>query len=110
MKSFRNDVIKSNSEWHMRIKGFRDFYSMSMLRDLLFHVQEHQFTLPQIKSCLAELGLKFCGFETDIIVKDFKQTNSETEDPYNLDKWHSYEEANPDIFVGMYQFWCQKVA
>ena len=50
------------------------------------------------------------NFETDIIVKDFKQTNSETEDPYNLDKWHSYEKANPNIFYGMYQFWCQKVA
>ena len=27
---------------------------------------------------------------------------------YNLDKWQTFEEANPTAFTGMYQFWCQK--
>ncbi len=82
---------------------------MSELRDLLFHVQEHRFTIPQIQNCLAELGLKFCGFESDKLVQDFKINNTKKEDPYDLDKWNDYEEANPSTFVGMYQFWCQKV-
>jgi hypothetical protein len=53
--------------------------------------------------------LKFCGFESDKIVKAFKLTNTGTDDPYDLDKWDLYEKDNPHSFAGMYQFWCQKV-
>ncbi len=42
-----------------------DFYTTSNCRDLLFHVQEHRFTLPQIKAFLAENGLELLGFELD---------------------------------------------
>ena len=110
MRSFRSDVINSSEEHHKRVRSAKDFYSLSELRDLLFHVQEHRFTIPQLKDCLSELDLKFCGFEADVIVRDFKLTNTGADDPYNLDKWHSYEEANPNTFIAMYQFWCQKVA
>ena len=82
---------------------------MSTLTDLLFHVQEHRFTIPQIKDHLDELGLKFCGFESDRIVSNFKKNNNHNDELYNLDKWQAYEEANPRAFDGMYQFWCQKV-
>ena len=110
MRSFRSNVINSSEEHHKRIRSSINFYSLSELRDLLFHVQEHRFTIPQLKNCLSELDLKFCGFEADVIVRDFKLTNTGADDPYNLDKWHSYEEANPNTFIAMYQFWCQKVA
>ena len=109
MKSFRDKVIKSDEEHHKRILKSGDFYSMSELRDLLFHVQEHRFTIPQLKDSLAELGLKFCGFEAKKIVQNFKLTNNGIDDTYHLDKWNVYEEANPNTFTGMYQFWCQKV-
>ena len=110
MRIFRRGIISSNEEHHKQVRGFDDFYSTSELRDLLFHVQEHRFTLPQIQGGLSELGLRFCGFEADKIVQNFKLTNIGTDDPYDLDKWNVYEEANPNIFIGMYQFWCQKVA
>jgi hypothetical protein len=58
---------------------------------------------------LDKLGLKFCGFQSTKIVSHFKQTNKNKSDPYDLDKWQAYEEANPRVFMGMYQFWCQKV-
>ena len=87
-----------------------DFYSLSEFKDLLFHVQESRFSIPQISSCLKELGLKFCGFESNNIVKNFKLINSGTNDAYNLDKWAQYEEAYPQAFRAMFQFWCQKVA
>ncbi|MEP0404687.1 MAG: tetratricopeptide repeat protein, partial [Lentilitoribacter sp.] len=110
MKSFRNAVMKSGQNHHKEILSSSDFYSLSTLKDLLFHVQEHRFTIPQIRNCLSELGLKFCGFESDKIVSHFKQTNTDADDPYDLDRWQTYEEANPRAFVGMYQFWCQKIA
>ena len=110
IKSFRSEVGKSEAAHHKLITSSPDFYSLSTLRDLLFHVQEHRFTIPQIQICLDDLGLKFCGFEANHhVIKNFKLTNTGADDPYDLVKWHSYEQANPRSFAGMYQFWCQKV-
>ena len=109
IKSFRNMLIKSDKTHHKSILNSPDFYSLSTLKDLLFHVQEHRFTIKQIQDCLSELGMKFCGFEAKHIVLHFKQTNTGDSDPYNLDKWKVYEKANPRTFAGMYQFWCQKL-
>ena len=109
MKRFRNGVIRSKAPHHQLIISSPDFHSMGSLRDLLFHVQEHRFTIPQIQHCLTKLGLKFCGFEVGIITQDFKRTNPGEDDAYDLIKWHTYEQAHPHAFAGMYQFWCQKV-
>jgi tetratricopeptide (TPR) repeat protein/SAM-dependent methyltransferase len=109
IKSFRADVINSNCKHHKHILSMSDFYSLSELRDLLFHVQEHRLTLPQIKNYLAEFGLKFCGFESLDILEQFKLTYKGLDDLYDLDKWNTFEQDNPRTFVGMYQFWCQKV-
>ena len=108
MKRFRNGVIRSKAPHHQLIISSPDFHSMGSLQDLLFHVQEHHFTIPQIQHCLTKLGLKFCGFEVGTITQDFKRTNSGEDDAYDLIKWHTYEEAHPHAFAGMYQFWCQK--
>ncbi len=109
MKSFRDMIIRSEKDHHKLISNTIDFYSLSTLRDLLFHVQEHRFTVPQIKDCLNKLGLKFCGFEQKEIVSHFTQINKAKDDTYDLDKWQAYEKANQRAFAGMYQFWCQKV-
>ena len=109
MRSFRDMLIASDKHHHKQILKSSDFYSLSELRDLLFHVEEHRFTIPKIQDWLSELGLKFCGFETQKIVSNFKQTNKRKSDPYDLNKWQSYEEANPTAFNEMYQFWCQKI-
>ncbi len=109
MKSFRNMLIKSEKNHHKLILNSPDIFSLSALKDLLFHVQEHRFTITQIQECLFDLGLQFCGFESDTILSHFKLTNAEEEDLYNLDKWQIYEEANPRAFSRMYQFWCQKI-
>ena len=109
MRSFRNKIIKSNKDHHKLITKSNDFYSLSTLKDLLFHVQEHRFTIPQIKDHLDKLGLKFCGFETKEIVSHFQQTNKDKEDLYDLDKWQTYEQVNPRAFQRLYLIWCQKV-
>ena len=110
MKSFRNNLVKSDKDHHRLILKSSDFYAMSTLKDLLFHVQEHRFTIPQIQECLDDLGLKFCGFESSTILADFKLSNPDEDDLYNLDKWQTYEVKQPRTFSGMYQFWCQKLA
>jgi SAM-dependent methyltransferase len=81
-----------------------DFYSASGCRDLLFHVHERNFTLPQVEAMLAELGLRFLGFE----FPDSGETLSRFRGKFKeetLANWHAYEEAFPDAFGRMYQFW-----
>ena len=111
MTKFRRKISKLDDVKFNIIKKDNDFYSTSTLRDLLFHVQEHRFTIPQISAALDELGLAFMGFEFSdkIKMKDFKIAYPEDGAIYDLDKWHEYETQNPDLFVGMYQFWVQKL-
>ena len=109
MRSFRNMMVKSDKDCHTQVFSSPDFYSLSELKDLLFHVQEHRFTIPKIKDHLDKLGLKFCGFEKKQMVSHFTKINKTKDDPYDLYKWQAYEKANPQVFAAMYQFWCQKV-
>ncbi|MDG2119389.1 MAG: tetratricopeptide repeat protein [Gammaproteobacteria bacterium] len=98
MRSVRERLISQQQNHHKQVMSSTDFYSLSTVRDLLFHVKEHCFTLPEIEDRLHQLNLVFCGFELDGL-----------KNPSNdLLKWHSYEKQNPRTFVGMYQFWCQK--
>ena len=48
-------------------------------------------------------------FENKKILKDFKTKYKYSGDQYDLHKWNDFEKNNPDIFIGMYQFWCQKL-
>ena len=109
MRYFRALIMKSDKNHHKQIRRFTDFYSLSELKDLLFHVKEHRFTIPEIKEHLDTLDLQFCGFESQTILSHFQETNKNKDDLYDFDKWQAYEQANPKAFAGMYQFWCQKV-
>ena len=109
IRQFRQSLVESHDEHHQQLTSFRDFFSLSEVRDLIFHVQEHRFTLPQIQHCLDELGLKFCGFENKDIVRPFKHSFGKDSDACDLSLWHQFEEENPRTFAGMYQFWCQKI-
>ncbi len=109
MKSFRKLLIDSEKNRYKQVMSWPDFYNLSELRDLLFHVQEYRFNIPQIQECLEELGLKFCGFTNKALLRRFGKSNTGVKDPYNLDKWHLYERSYPSTFSSMYQFWCQKI-
>jgi tetratricopeptide (TPR) repeat protein/SAM-dependent methyltransferase len=86
-----------------------DFFSTSECRDLLFHVQEHRFTIPQIASFLGEHGLRFLGFELDPrVVRRYAERFPGDRSMTSLDRWDQLEQEHPDTFAGMYQFWLQK--
>jgi len=87
-----------------------DFYTLSECRDLVFHVQEHRFSLPDIENILQKLDLKFLGFELSqpSIKTRFEHEHAQPSDLYDLAQWHDFEVKHPDTFKGMYQFWCQK--
>ena len=84
----------------------RDFSYSSGCRDMLFHVQEHRFTVPRIAAALDELGLTFLAFDTDGAVRHLYRTLFGS--GASLACWEKLEELYPETFLGMYQFWCQK--
>ncbi len=105
---FREKIISSNDKNYDLIKKSSDFYSLSNLIDLLFHIKEHRFSIPKIEDYIKKLNLKFCGFENTHLLNYFEENHKNTNDIYNLDLWNKFEVNNPRIFAGMYQFWCQK--
>ena len=109
IKKFRQSLINSHNEHHQLLTKSSDFFSLSTFRDLIFHVQEHCFNIPQIKKCLNKLELKFCGFENKDVISNFRNFHGKEMDIYDLELWHQFEENNPRSFGGMYVFWCQKL-
>ncbi len=105
--NYREKIIDSNHDDFKYIKYSSDFYTTSSLRDLLFHTQEHNLDIPEIKKFISKLNLRFCGFENKQILNLFLKSNNK-KNLYNLDTWSDFEIKNPDIFSSMYQFWCQK--
>lgn len=86
-----------------------DLFTISECRDLLFHVQEHRITLPEIKSFLAANKLTFLGFNLEpAAMQAFTARYPGRAALTDLDCWHAFETAAPDTFAAMYQFQIQK--
>lgn len=106
IRQARQYAISSDSPELKMLSTFRDFCSTSMCRDLIFHVQEHRFTVPQIKKCLEDLGLEMVGF--DVFQADYRIKYNELypDDPAikNLDYVDEFERKYPMMFKSMYQF------
>ena len=105
LKSLRRVIISSSDNYTKNFTKYLDFYSSSEIRDMLFNVQEHTFNIRQIEELLDEMGLMFCGFT------GFGNASDKSDgkfDKFNLINWDKLETENPDMFIGMYQLWCQK--
>lgn len=93
------------------VTRFSDFYSTSMCRDLLFHVQEHRLTLPAIQGFIQDHGLEFVGFLMEPEVQQrYRSRFPEDETASDLERWHRFEQQHPETFRGMYQLVVQKKA
>lgn len=109
IRRFRRQVLDGGESGpHGELMGSTDFYSTSECRDLLFHVQELQLTLPEIRALLEGAGLAFLGFELTIpeVAQGFRREHPEAALD-DLDTWHAYEQRHPESFRGMYYFWCR---
>ena len=91
------------------VSKYSDFFTVSSCRDLLFHVQEHEFTLPQIKAFLHDNGLTFLGFANQP-APAYRGRFPDDPAMTDFDNWHVFETENPLTFLNMYQFWLQKPA
>jgi len=108
IRSYRHEIIALPDDAPLkRVMALRDFYTLSQCRDLLFHVEEHRFNLPEIARSLDELDLEFIGFEMceRTVVDRYRARFPNDPGALNLDTWNRFEIENPHTFVGMYQFW-----
>ena len=111
IKNFRQDIIKKKvSPLIQKAIQSGDFYYTSGARDMLFHTQEHLFTIPKISKILKDFNLEFLGFYLDDhIKKEFSKNFPIDKKNTSLDNWQQFEINNPDIFISMYQFWVRKL-
>ncbi|HLL27351.1 MAG TPA: tetratricopeptide repeat protein [Xanthobacteraceae bacterium] len=112
IRRFRQGILAMDKDASIRkVVRFTDFFSLSECRDLLFHVQEHRFTVPRIARFLNENDLVFLGFDIlPEVVERYSKQFPDDEAATNLEYWDKFEHENPDTFVQMYQFWVQKPA
>jgi SAM-dependent methyltransferase len=107
IRRYRHTLIGANLD--TSIPTFRDFWSLSECRDLLFHCEEHQFTWLQIERSLEQLNMELIGLHAEKNVHQLYQSSFPT-DPQGCDlkNWHLLECNHPNLFMGMYSFWCRK--
>lgn len=110
IRAVRQDIIRAKDDprWETLLT-VGDFYSMSGCRDMLFHVMEHRFTIPEIAAFIARQGLVFLGFELDAkTIERFRQQHPAAEALLDLEAWDAFERANPRTFRNMYMFSVRK--
>lgn len=111
IKQFRKDAQKDlDQETINAISWPRDYYLLPECRDLLFHVQEHFFTIPLLREYLEKASLEFLSFRfTYDRPEHFHDMFPDDPDGLSLENWEKYEQAYPDTFASMYRFWCKKI-
>jgi Methylase involved in ubiquinone/menaquinone biosynthesis len=105
----RQDLLAAPK--HYNFMTLRDFFTTSEVRDLIFHVHERQFTIPEIANFIAANGLNFIGFEFSNQAVHQHHRAVFARNGWSLTdlaRWDAYERDNPDTFANMYVFWVQK--
>jgi SAM-dependent methyltransferase len=109
IRAFRQAILEEpDLEQLQALAGWADFFRMGDFRDLIFHVQEHRFEIPDLVAALDALALEFGGFSirARTTVQEFRKINPDPAAWLDLDRWHRFEQDHPDTFRAMYQFYC----
>lgn len=87
---------------------FRDFYSLSGLRDLLLHPREIEFTPKNLLQFLQGAGMQFMGFDNlaEHVQAGF-QKECGSQAIRDLLAWEYFEQKYPRTFKDLYVFWCR---
>jgi SAM-dependent methyltransferase len=106
----RQDLLAAGEKFR-NVTASVDFFNTSGCRDLLFHVQEHRLTIPQIADFIASNGLAFVGFDLDhLTLQRYRMRSPNDRAMTDLAAWDAFEREHPATFSGMYQFWVQRAS
>jgi SAM-dependent methyltransferase/Tfp pilus assembly protein PilF len=106
-RAWVQDQARAGESTMRNLAASRDFCSTSSCRDLLFHVQEHRFTIPGLQRLIDGAGLAFHGFTLPNARVRLAYDAAFPDDPARtcLDNWAAFEAKNPGTFSGMYQMY-----
>ncbi|WP_101760392.1 methyltransferase domain-containing protein [Oceanicoccus sp. KOV_DT_Chl] len=87
------------------------FWSTSDVRDLIFHENEFQYDLLEVKALLEKYQLEFLGLLDVPPAKKAEYLRAFPSDPNatSLENWHHFEQRNPGMFGACYKFWVRKL-
>ena len=110
MLTLRDEILFDPKHPLYDLVQWRDFYTFSMFRDLIFHEREHRFTLSQVKTILLELDLSFVGMAGVTPELRARYARQFPDDRFgeNLDNWIIFESENQSTFAEMYRLVLQK--
>lgn len=107
--AFREDILKNFQGPDIQmVSKWQDFYSVSEMRDLFFHVQEKTYTLPELTQIMADLDMELVKFfsVTEPYQSIYFEKYSKRAD--DMDAWARLEEDYPQTFMNMYNFICKR--
>ena len=110
IRACRQQILDRAGEFPAVVEA-EDFFSVSVCRDLIFHVQEHRMTLSEIASFLDRHHLTFLGFEVaneEEALAVYRRRFPQDKAAVSLGNWALFEEENPKLFSRTYLFWVQK--
>ncbi|MBT5895653.1 MAG: class I SAM-dependent methyltransferase, partial [Rhodospirillaceae bacterium] len=109
IRQARADILAlAEDDPRRRATRYSDYFSLRGCRDLLFNVREQDYSLLELASMMRRLHLDFIGFQfADINLPARLAAAHPGARLDDLALWHEFETANPEIFSGMYQFWCR---
>ena len=112
IRQCRQEIMASEDPLLRSVARGRDFFSTSMVRDLIFHIKEHRFTIPWIAEGIKTLGLEFLGFEVSdpVIRQRYRERFPDDPNFASFKNWQRYEAEFPETFAEMYQFWMRRPA
>lgn len=109
IRACRQEIIRHPDPRVREVSTRGDFFSLSECRDLLFHIQEHRLSLPEINGFLHDNRLEFLGFDLPPATRRaYAATNPGDPGQVDLAGWDRFERSRPETFRGMYQFWVQR--
>lgn len=112
IRRFRADLERLDPELTERLRRSSAFHSLSDLRDLVFHRQEHRYLPHQLENLIRETRLEFLGFEfsTPDTLAQYRRQNPDDPRAVDFAHWAEFERQNPDLFANCYRFWLRKPA
>jgi SAM-dependent methyltransferase len=107
LRAVRHRLIETG-----RVPRSRDFFTLPGVHDLLLHRHEDSFDIPRVARAMARLELDLLGFCLSDPRNETLYARENPHDPLRRDfkAWAALESRKPEIFGGMYEFWCRKRA